>query len=60
MWPEGGDGWIDVPATSDSSTTPSTALLVSLGDVLRFWTNDRWQSTRHRVVVTGEKDGGTG
>ena len=58
VWPEGGDGWIDAPATSDSSADASTALLVNLGDVLRFWTNDRWQSTRHRVVVTGEKDGG--
>ena len=50
--PEGEDEWTDVPPPSVED-----ALLVNLGDVLRFWTNDRWQSTRHRVVGSGGDDG---
>lgn len=36
--------WVDV------APVPG-ALLVNLGDVMRFWTNDTWRSTRHRVVL---------
>ena len=42
--PDGVEDWIDVPRVPGS-------LLVNLGDVLRFWTNDTWRSTRHRVIV---------
>lgn len=42
--PDGADDWLDVP------DAPAT-LLVNLGDVLRFWTNDAWRSTRHRVMA---------
>ena len=42
--PDGADDWLDVP------DAPAT-LLVNLGDVLRFWTNDAWRSTRHRVTA---------
>ena len=38
----GGD-WIDVH-------TPPEHFVVNVGDLLMRWTNDRWISTRHRVV----------
>jgi isopenicillin N synthase-like dioxygenase len=41
------DEWIDVPSVAGG-------LLVNLGDVMRFWTNDAWKSTRHRVVARRE------
>lgn len=36
--------WHDVPATDG-------AYVVNVGDALERWTNDRWRSTVHRVVV---------
>ncbi|MFK7917458.1 MAG: isopenicillin N synthase family dioxygenase [Ilumatobacter sp.] len=36
--------WGDVDA-------PGGALVVNLGDLMQRWTNDRWRSTMHRVVV---------
>lgn len=36
--------WLDVEA-------PEGALVVNLGDLMERWTNDRWRSTMHRVVV---------
>lgn len=36
--------WSDVEA-------PEGALVVNLGDLMQRWTNDRWRSTMHRVVV---------
>jgi isopenicillin N synthase-like dioxygenase len=38
------DDWIDVPAVPGS-------LVVNLGDLMAAWTNDRWVSTLHRVVI---------
>ena len=35
--------WVDVPVVQDG-------LVVNLGDFLMRWTNDRWISTRHRVI----------
>lgn len=41
----GKDGeWVDVPMVPDS-------FVVNLGDLMEVWTNDRWVSTMHRVVV---------
>lgn len=40
---KGGD-WLDV-------VIPPDCLTVNVGDMLCRWTNDRWRSTRHRVVV---------
>ena len=36
--------WLDVEA-------PDGALVINLGDLMQRWTNDRWRSTMHRVVV---------
>lgn len=36
--------WLDVEA-------PEGALVINLGDLMERWTNDRWRSTMHRVVV---------
>ncbi|MEP1125825.1 MAG: 2-oxoglutarate and iron-dependent oxygenase domain-containing protein [Ilumatobacter sp.] len=36
--------WVDVVA-------PDGALVVNLGDLMQRWSNDRWRSTMHRVVV---------
>jgi isopenicillin N synthase-like dioxygenase len=38
------DRWHDVPAVAG-------AFVVNVGDALQRWTNDRWRSTLHRVVV---------
>lgn len=41
--PRGRD-WIDAPAIDDT-------FVVNIGDLLTRWTNDRWVSTPHRVLV---------
>ena len=38
------EGWVPCPVV------PGT-FVVNLGDLMRRWTNDRWASTLHRVVV---------
>ena len=35
--------WVDVPVIENS-------LVINIGDLLMRWTNDRWVSTRHRVI----------
>lgn len=44
-------GWHDVPARDG-------AYVVNVGDALERWTNDRWRSTVHRVVVPPADSGG--
>lgn len=43
------DEWHDVPVMPN-------CFIVNLGDLMRRWTNDRWVSTLHRVVVTEGED----
>ena len=40
---ESGGGWLDVPHVPG-------AFVINIGDLMARWTNDRWVSTRHRVV----------
>lgn len=42
--------WSDVDA-------PDGAFVVNLGDLMQRWTNDRWRSTMHRVVVSEGRHG---
>lgn len=42
--------WADVDA-------PDGALVINLGDLLQRWSNDRWRSTMHRVVVPAGRHG---
>lgn len=42
--------WFDVEA-------PDGALVVNIGDLMQRWTNDRWRSTMHRVVVPEGRHG---
>ena len=35
--------WLDVPAAPGS-------FVVNIGDLMQYWTNDKWTSTLHRVV----------
>ncbi len=41
--------WIDVPSVPGS-------FVVNLGDLMARWTNDRWVSTLHRVVIPDGDD----
>ncbi|MEM7143340.1 MAG: 2-oxoglutarate and iron-dependent oxygenase domain-containing protein [Actinomycetota bacterium] len=40
--------WIDAPIVDGG-------LIVNTGDMLRQWTNDRWQSNEHRVLPPAER-----
>jgi isopenicillin N synthase-like dioxygenase len=42
-----GEGWASVDPVPGG-------LIVNLGDLMQRWTNDRWRSTMHRVVATGD------
>ncbi|CAF4590014.1 unnamed protein product [Didymodactylos carnosus] len=39
--------WIDVPFVQNS-------FVINLGDLMSRWTNDRWVSTPHRVIVPSQ------
>ena len=45
-----GEQWLDVPPVP-------AGFVVNLGDSMAQWTNDRWRSTLHRVVVPGGAEG---
>ena len=45
MTPDG--NWLRIPSVDD-------ALVVNIGDLMAYWTNNRWKSTLHRVVAPGE------
>ena len=36
--------WVDVPYVDD-------AYIINIGDLMAYWTNDRWVSTLHRVLA---------
>ena len=37
------DGWIDAPPLDGT-------FVLNIGDIVQRWSNDRWRSTRHRVI----------
>ncbi|ADP79431.1 isopenicillin N synthase family dioxygenase [Pseudofrankia inefficax] len=41
------DAWVTVPIDP-------AALVINIGDLMSRWTNDRWPSTRHRVVAAAD------
>ncbi len=43
--------WADVPCIPGS-------YVISIGDLMAVWTNDRWVSTMHRVIVPSSQVGG--
>jgi isopenicillin N synthase-like dioxygenase len=45
----GDDAWVDVPVVPNG-------FVVNLGDLMQQWTNDRWRSTMHRVVVPDQSN----
>ena len=47
---QAGRVWMPVPEVSDG-------FIVNIGDLMARWTNDRWRSTLHRVVVPSEPAG---
>ena len=58
LWQDGSGGlqlqnqagdWIDVPPV------PGT-FVINIGDMMAHWSNDRFASTKHRVVYGGEGD----
>jgi len=42
--------WMPAPEVADG-------FIVNLGDLMARWTNDRWRSTMHRVVLPAERAG---
>jgi isopenicillin N synthase-like dioxygenase len=38
-------------------STVTGALIINLGDLMAIWTNDRWKSSYHRVVVPRDNSG---
>ena len=54
LLPGPGTGGLEVLHRSDGWTTVDPvpgAFVVNIGDMMQQWTNDRWLSTTHRVVV---------
>jgi isopenicillin N synthase-like dioxygenase len=50
--------WVDVPLIDGihGSAINGSSFVINLGDLMSRWTNDRWLSTPHRVVVPQPAD----
>lgn len=53
LWTDGRPGLevLDAGGEWQPVEVPEGAFVVNLGDLMARWTNDRWRSTMHRVVV---------
>lgn len=53
LWTDGRPGLevLDAAGEWQPVVVPEGAFVVNLGDLMARWTNDRWRSTMHRVVV---------
>lgn len=49
--------WLDVPMFPNDDKSPSSSckFVVNLGDMLERWTNGKFKSTLHRVVISPDK-----
>ena len=58
LWTDGRPGLevLDASGAWLPVDVPDGAFVVNLGDLMQRWTNDRWRSTMHRVVVADPTD----
>jgi isopenicillin N synthase-like dioxygenase len=60
LWKDDGASTLEIAAKDGTwrpVTPPPGCLIINIGDLLSRWTNDRWVSTLHRVVVSASGAG---
>ena len=52
LWTDGSPGLeVQIDGEWTPIDAPDGTFVVNLGDLMQRWTNDRWRSTMHRVVI---------